>query len=88
MIVWNGENGQDGAPATPTPYVVTEFIDPCGDHPGHLDELVLRLADGSLMAHYASGSLQFITLITPGDYVTTDKQKCHFTVTLAREVVW
>jgi len=60
-------------------YAVVDIIDPCGDSPG-FDEVLLRLANGQLLAHFASGSLQFLTLVPDGSYVTTDSQQCHFTV--------
>lgn len=73
-------NGQDGQNAPPTPYTVTEVINPCGATPG-FNEVLLRLADGSLLAHYSHGNRQFLTLIGPGNYVTTQgNPECSFTV--------
>ena len=80
-----GADGREGAtgevgPAAPTPeYQVSEIIDPCGDGPGY-DEVILRMANGTLMAHYANGPYQFLTIIGPGNYVTTDQQACSFTI--------
>lgn len=81
-------NGTDGQDAPPTAYSVVELIDPCGDEPNAFDEVLLRLANGQLMAHYSSDGLQFLTLLSPGNYVTTDSQKCHFTIDSDMNVSW
>jgi hypothetical protein len=76
----NGVDGTDGANAPPTPYTVTQLIDPCGETPG-FNEVLLRLANGMLLAHYSHGSRQFLTVITPGTYTTTQgSPECTFTV--------
>lgn len=77
VVVLNGTDGED---APPTAYTVTDMYDPCGDGPG-FDEVLLHLANGEWMAHYAGGgNLQFLTVLGPGNYVTTDSQSCHFTI--------
>lgn len=72
-------HGQDGADA-PTTYTVVDIIDPCGTETQY-DEILLRLGNGELMAHYSHGSKQFLTFIPPGNYKTTDGTKCIFEVT-------
>lgn len=79
-VVLNGSDGQDGADAQPTMYSVVEVINPCGPQ-ATFDEVILKLANGQIMAHFASGSKQFLALIGPGDYTTTDSTHCHFTIT-------
>lgn len=69
----------DGTDAPPTPYTVTEMIDPCGDQTA-FDEILMRLANDQLVAHFSSGSLEFLTTLPPGNYVTTDGTHCYFTV--------
>lgn len=60
---------------------VIALIDPCGDHPGQHDEVVLRLSSTSLVAYFKSGSNEFLSVLALGsNYVTTDAQACHFTV--------
>lgn len=59
---------------------ITEIIDPCGDDPGELDEVIFKLTDGSLVALFIQGQKSFLTLIEDGNYQTTDKQKCNFSV--------
>lgn len=83
-----GPSGAAGSNAPPTDYTIVELIDPCGDGPGY-DEVLLQLANGQLMAHYAGGgNLQFLTVIGPGNYSTTDSQACSFTVDSEMEVSW
>lgn len=79
-----GANGQD---ATPSPYTITETIDPCGPEAA-FDEILFRLANGELIAHFSHGSRQFLTSIPPGAYTTTDGTNCHFTVNSDMEVSW
>lgn len=71
-------DGQDGTDA-PAVLSVSEIIDPCGKQ-ASFDEVLLRLSDGSLLVHFSNGSNQFLSLIGPGSYVTTDGTSCHFTV--------
>lgn len=77
-------NGKD---APPTAYTVVQIIDPCGKQTA-FDEVLLKLANGSILAHYASGSNQFLTYVTPGSFVTTDGTNCHFTVSSTGNVSW
>jgi hypothetical protein len=80
-------NGIDGEDAPPTTYSVVNIINPCGDSSG-FDEVLLKLANGSLMAHYSHGNKQFLTLLTPGNYATTDGESCNFTVHSDMSVTW
>lgn len=75
----NGTNGQDGVSPPASAYSVTQIVDVCGKQAA-FDEVLLRLANGQLLAHYASGANQFLTVLTPGNYVTTDGTHCYFTV--------
>lgn len=70
-VVLNGENGIDA---------VVEIIDPCGNKPGHFDEVILRLNTGDLLAYFEENGKRFLSILTPGNYQTTDSQKCSFTV--------
>jgi len=54
-------------------------IDPCGDNPNKYDEIILKLYDGTLLAVFKEGEY-FMSVLTNGNYQTTDKQKCNFTV--------
>lgn len=59
---------------------VTELIDPCGDYPGHFDEMILKTSTGKFLAYYQQGNFRFLTELPNGNYQTTDKQKCDFTI--------
>ena len=78
----DGQDGQDGKDA------ILEVIDPCGDSEGQFDELLFRLADGTLMVYFEDGSRRFLTVIGPGNYRTTDRQQCLFAVKENLEVTW
>lgn len=75
----DGSPGPAGSSASPTSYTVVEIVDPCGQQT-QFDEVLFRLENNQLVAHYASGSNQFLTIVGPGNYVTTDGTHCYFTV--------
>jgi hypothetical protein len=83
----NGTDGRDGVDTSMTAYTVVEVIDPCGRQT-MFDEIMLRLANGQLMAVYADPSNQFLTFVPPGTYMTTDGTKCIFTVTPELQIKW
>ena len=71
-------HGIDGISPELVEYNIIEIINPCED--GLLDEVLIRFGSGEILAHYASGSQQFFTIIGPGTYVTTDGTNCHFRI--------
>lgn len=79
-VVYNGEDGTDGVDGEDgidgtNPILAT--LDPCGDDPGHVDEILLVI-DGGVIAWYKNKGL---TLLAPNvNYVTTDHQKCQFSI--------
>ncbi len=81
-VVLNGVDGQDAEPGV---YDVAEVVDPCGKQAA-FDEVLLKLKNGQIMAHFASGANQFLALIGPGNYSTTDGTHCYFTITNTGEV--
>lgn len=83
--ILNGTPGADGQPAPATAYTVTELVDPCGPQ-GAYDEVLLKLANGQILAHFASGAKQFLTIVPPGNYTSTDSTNCFFTITPTGEV--
>ena len=86
-LILNGTNGSD-APATP--YTVTQVIKPCPTVSGANPEVLLVLANRTILASVsqsASGTNTRLTLITPGNYVTTDGRSCSFSVS-ANQVSW
>lgn len=76
-------NGQDAAP--PSYYGVTSIVDPCGRQ-GSFDEVLLKLSNGQILAHFASGAQQFLAIIGNGTYSTTDGTSCTFTITSEGEI--
>lgn len=75
-----GPQGPQGPAGTSSPYAITSIIDPCGDMPGQFDEILLRLADNTLIAYFEDGNRRFLGSLGPGSYITTDRQQCRFTV--------
>lgn len=65
---------------------IDEFVDPCGDSPG-FDEVLVRTRTGKLIAFFESGSQRFLSVLTPGSYVTTDASSCHFVVSASLMVI-
>ena len=63
-----------------SPYAIEEIIDPCGDYPGYKDEVLLKTYNGTLIAYYEEGGKRFLTSLSDGNYKTTDKQKCSFSI--------
>lgn len=59
---------------------IVELIDPCGDGPG-FDEILLKLGDGTYIAYFQSGNKRHLAVLSPGNYRTTDQQRCNFTIT-------
>lgn len=80
VVILNGGKGADGKDAPDSAYQIIETIDPCGDAPGQYDEVLLRMANRQLLAHYSDGQKQFLVLIGPGNYKTTDNTNCLFTI--------
>lgn len=86
-MVYNGSDGEDGAPGPQGPAgpsgdpapagLIADYIDPCGDDTANVDEVIFILNDGRFAAWYKDVG---IVILGDGNYVTTDKQKCNFTV--------
>jgi len=68
--------------------VISEVIDPCGDYPNHYDEVLLKMGSGTIIAYFESGNKRFLSIIKQGNYRTTDKQKCHFSVDINNNVTF
>lgn len=69
----DGVDGIDGKDGT-----MVDVVDPCGDDPGQVDEVIL-LFDGEVhLAWYKN--VGFVVLEENVRYRTTDKQKCEFTI--------
>ena len=75
-----------GNDSVQSPYAIEELIDPCGDYPGYADEIIIKTYSGALIAYFEDGGKRFLASLAPGNYKTTDKQKCNFTVTTGFEI--
>lgn len=93
-FVCDGQTGPQGpqGPAGPTgTYQIISIIDPCGDASGIYDEVLLKLANGTIIASFsdnANGNNTRFSLIPAGSYVTTDGSNCHFSVDGSGNVSW
>lgn len=65
---------------------IVEFIDPCGDGPGY-DEVILKTSSGKFVAYFESGSNRFLSVLSPGNYQTTDQQACQFSINGSNQLV-
>jgi hypothetical protein len=84
----NGTDGIDGNDGIISPYSVVNIIDPCGDHPSHSDQVILKLYNGDLMTSVKEGNKTFNVVLEPGSYQTLDKQKCNYSVNVNGDVSW
>lgn len=84
-----GGRGEDGQDAQQSEYDIVSIVSLCPNNSsvhsngkGNVkgNEILLRLADGSLLAVFSSGGKVFMASIGPGSYVTTDGRSCKFTV--------
>jgi len=76
----NGNDGRDGVDGQDGQDAVWEVIDPCGDNPAGLDE-VLVVMDGCVAAYFEQSGKRFLACLDAGEYITTDSQACRFRVT-------
>lgn len=73
------------APQLPAPNQndIVSIIDPCGDAVGIIDEVLLKLRDGSILCLFTDnlhGDNPRFGLLLPGNYMTSDGSNCHFTI--------
>jgi septal ring factor EnvC (AmiA/AmiB activator) len=66
---------------------IAEIYDVCGDKIGYFDEVIIKTSSGKLLAYFESSGDRFLTVLTPGNYISTDKQKCKFTVNSSGQIV-
>jgi hypothetical protein len=89
-FIKNGSDGSDGADGADGLDFIKDIVDPCGAETTHgFDEVLLVLQSGDILAHFASGDNQYLTILQKGkSYVTTDGTGCRFTVTSVGEIVY
>jgi hypothetical protein len=78
-VVLDGQAGVDGADGLDAVNPVISLVDPCGDSPG-FDEVLLQLSDGTFVAYFEQGEYRFLSIISDGNYRTTDAQQCYFRI--------
>lgn len=87
-------NGAPGRVAPASPLTPVEVIQPCGPGSAQYKEVILRLADGSLLSSFsdnAAGQNTRLALLPDGDYVDTDGSSCSFSVSTngsTRSISW
>lgn len=81
VLIKDGKDGQDGISG------VISRIDPCGKETT-LDEVLLKMTDGTLLAYFQQGNKRFLAELGPGNYVTTDGTNCNFTVHNDNSITW
>lgn len=62
---------------------IVGIIDPCGDSPGRVDEVLLQLSGGRVLASFsdnAAGQNTRFSIIPSGNFMTTDGSNCVFSV--------
>lgn len=67
----------------PSPTAFTHAINPCGDNPSLIDEVIISDGQGNIFGSFsdnASGHNTRFALIPPGNYITTDGDLCRFTI--------
>ena len=83
-----GQDGEDGTDGQDGLDFVQRVIDPCGQETTHgLDEVLLVLQSGDILAYYNDGQNQYLTILKRNKhYVTTDGTGCKFKVTKDGEI--
>ena len=78
-----GATGAAGAAAPQTAFTIVKPIEPCGPSSSAYKEVLLCLADGSILADFsksADGNLTRLAFIPAGTYQDTDDSACTFGV--------
>jgi chromosome segregation ATPase len=59
---------------------ISELIDPCGDNVGEFDEVIFKTQQGKYLSYFEDGGRRFLAELPDGNYRTTDRQQCRFTI--------
>jgi hypothetical protein len=85
IVIKNGKDGQDGQDGEDANI---EIIYLCGHDDG---EILIRLPDNTLVAYHKGGCLNttgYLTILTPGDYTSSDGHNCKFTVDENNNIIY
>lgn len=80
----DGSDGKDGTNALPV-----IIVDPCGDAPGIIDEILIMLPTGQVMASLSdktNGHNTRLSILPPGSYMTTDGSSCKFKISATGDI--
>lgn len=86
-----GLTGPAGQDAPPTNWTPVALLNPCGDAPGIIDEVFLKLSNGTVIASFSDSVSGYNTrwaVLTAGSYATTDGDGCVFTINSAGEFTY
>lgn len=78
----NGTNGSNGVNGEDSESYFT-ILDPCGNAPGLNDQILLKLADGTVISSDRDnngGKNTRLARLEPGTYLTTDGDNCTFSI--------
>lgn len=90
----SGPSGASGAAAPETAYTPVQTVTPCGPASSSYKEVLLVLADGSILCDFSlnlAGQDTRLTLLPDGSYIDTDESGCEFTVSTlgdTRSITW
>lgn len=82
LTAYESCNGLDGEPL-PSQIVSVELINPCGDAPNIHDEVLMKFPDGTIVSSFSDnkeGKNTRFSILTPGNYMTTDGDNCLFMI--------
>jgi len=60
---------------------ITAFHDFCGNKPGVYNEVGMITTTGKIVVYFEAGSNRYLSILSDGDYITSDGTACYFSVT-------
>jgi hypothetical protein len=60
---------------------ITAFHDFCGNQPGVYNEVGMITTTGKIVVYFEAGSNRYLSILSDGDYITSDGTACYFSVT-------
>jgi hypothetical protein len=59
---------------------ITAFYDFCGNIPGMYNEVGMITSTGKIVVYFESGSNRYLSILSDGNYMTSDGTACYFSV--------